>query len=1548
MKFEVERLLAMIEYAKQTVLIKKTPAQNIAQHKAFARLEDQILGLPGVSFNMASTDDDDEPWLRVERLHESMPPMPANPHLAAWVELARNPLTEPVLKAGLDEQYLIEQGLREPPAALVLAVESTAIAKAAPKAPITLAEYEDWLQAQGEPSLAAMLKQYLADEWRAWARQEKEVRKSIALYKDMFMLSQTLQGNLLDASLELVWGIGMAVQKQDSATITYPLITKAVELSLDDRTMALEVRPCASDPRLELELFAALDNPGVAALEEVAKAYLTEGVFIHPGSPETFDGLLRSATSMLDATGAYQPDLPEAPTDRKLPKAGPTLAVTDTWALVARPRAANLMVQDLSRFARVLENASAPQALPGALRALFVEPSSELEDVELPAYRGLAAVSGSGGEAGRRQPAELYFPKAYNDEQVQIVQMLDVHDGVVVQGPPGTGKTHTIANVICHYLACGKRVLVTSMKDPALAVLQEKLPEAIRPLAISLLASEADGMRQFDSAISKIAAEVTRIDRHQYRQDIETYDREIDATHERLSRIDRDIAKWARINLEKLDLDGQLLSPLEVAEEVARFGAQADWFPDALTIEPACAPVFGNDLVAALRSARLRLGSDIGYLGAQLADEAAFPAPARLYQANQDLRLYAELKAKEAAGEVPALSAGDNIALAETTLGQLGALHQRLRDIEDECTPWAKDLQTYLRKHPRSDMLDLFISLRTDVLAAISAHKQFLIRPVACPDGMEVNVELCKAVENLAAGRKAFGLAGMFGKSEEKRQLDAVTVLGSKPGSEQDWVLVRAHLAHLTAVRKLLSRWNTLAQEIPLPSCNQLGGMERALALIDKLQESRALERSLIDALQTLIPTWDKAGQQPLASDMITEASGILRQHLLKHRLSDAAKIKEALIQALDACTGEVSGRLRDFVNTEFGSATLTDAVMQQRWSDLMAQLHRAHALAQDLTMIAEATAKIEQCGAPQWAARLRTEPAAPTHDALLPDDWAAVWRVRRLANFIEKTDGRAELKRLSLLRGELEKDLSARYQQAVSARTWLKLTESATPDVRSALEAYRNAIKKIGKTGTGVRAGRFRQDARNAAAGANKAIPCWIMPHYRVSESLPAIFGDFDLVIIDEASQSDLSALPAIMRAKKILVVGDDKQVSPEGVGLEESKIKALLERFLSNQVRIFAPQMTPDRSIYDLFKVVFSSSAVMLREHFRSVAPIIEYSKREFYGHELRPLRMPTRSERLDPPLIDVYVEDGVKRGELNVAEANFIVAEIKAIVANPQLAGRTIGVVSLIGNKQALHIMQRLTEELGEEVVTQYQITCGDARNFQGKERDIMFLSMIVSPDDAHPQTQVGAEQRFNVAASRARDRMYLVRSVELDDLRPSDVLRARLIQHFQAPFLQNEQDLASHREKCESGFEREVYDLLTEKGYRVIPQVPVGAYRIDMVVEGDNDSRLAIECDGDRYHGPEQWESDMRRQRILERAGWTFWRSFASTFVRHRDEVVADLLDTLARLEIHPSCGDGVVRSIHTDHRVVQGMAEQGVEPGTDGDAEFDEALALLSA
>ena len=112
-------------------------------------------------------------------------------------------------------------------------------------------------------------------------------------------------------------------------------------------------------------------------------------------------------------------------------------------------------------------------------------------------------------------------------------------------------------------------------------------------------------------------------------------------------------------------------------------------------------------------------------------------------------------------------------------------------------------------------------------------------------------------------------------------------------------------------------------------------------------------------------------------------------------------------------------------------------------------------------------------------------------------------------------------------------------------------------------------------------------------------------------------------------------------------------------------------MHRFLSEQVETYRAQMSPDRSMYDLFKVTFAKSAVMLREHFRCVSPIIEYSKREFYNHEILSLRLPKTSERLDPPLVDVYVKNGYRSGHLNLPEARFIVDEIKTIASNPDMA-------------------------------------------------------------------------------------------------------------------------------------------------------------------------------------------------------------------------------------------------------------------------------------
>lgn len=1540
MDIQNERLAALIEFAKQTALLKKTPLQNFSQHKDFTRTEERIKGLPGVTFNCQETEFD-EVWLRLDRLHETHPPVPDSKLLNLWIDLPRAPNKEPSLKTHAVRQSLIDIG-----ALVVSPVESFAEGELArDKVESIVISLDDF---QDSELLKGQLKSYIEVVWRPWAEREKEIRKSIALYSELFMLSQKMQGNLVDSQLELVWGVGVALWTLPSGALAYPLLTQLVEISLNETTMALEIRPRSSEPRLEVDIYASMDNPGVAKLVETSKRFFeSTGSVLNPFEPNTFEPILQSAVTFLDAFGTYWPSQTTAD-DRSLPKPTENLVITDTWVLLARPRTSSLLVQDLERFEARL-TAENLDPLPDAVLSLVKDPSSENQEVHLPTFRGLSVVSGTGSGTGH--VSELYFPMAYNDEQVQIIQMLEVHDGVVVQGPPGTGKTHTIANVICHYLALGKRVLVTSMKDPALTVLQEKLPESIRPLAISLLTSEAEGMRQFEFAINKIAVEVSRIDRSVYRREIEQIDEQIDELHGRIAKTDKEIANWASLNLNKVQIDNELLTPIEVAENVAANRNEVSWFPDVLTIEAIHKPQFGNAEISALREARLAVGPDLAYLGKRVPQIADFPETGKLLQVHQDLSRLSELKVQESDGAIPSLvsTTPETVQVTMMVTSKVSNLRLLLQEIDNAQQAWTTRLQQYLRRSSKNEILDLFLTLKDEILTVLDTRKLFLAKPVTLPDGFDANNELVEAVTNLSQGKKPFGLAGMFGKTEQKRILGAVVVVSAKPASTVEWEHVLQFIKFQQQSRALLVRWNTLADEISLPKFEpkpaSLVAAGLAIDLYNKVASSIEDELVVVAAVQRLLPTWSKAVQTPYTKELLGEIEGIFQHHLTRHRLAETWVVKESFLKALFGCEGAIAEQLREFLSKRLGSPECTDSDIQVEWSKLMEELRRVHSLTGSLKIISDITQLIESSGAKKWALKLRTEAHPGAHDALLPDNWREVWRLCRLVSFVDKIDGRYELKRLTKLRMELENDLAKLYQDAVNKRTWLKLAENATHDVRAALEAYRSAIKKIGK-GTGIRAGRYRQDARFAAERANGAIPCWIMPHYRICESLPANFGGFDLVIIDEASQSDLTALPAILRAKKVLIVGDDKQVSPEGIGLEEEKIRNLMVRFLANQVDIYRPQMSPERSIYDLFKVVFAKSAMMLREHFRCVAPIIEYSKREFYNHELKPLRMPKASERLDPPLVDVYVTDGYRNKDINLPEARFIVDEIRTIVENRTFDGRTIGVVSLLGNEQALKIMQMLNDEIGEQIVTQYKITCGDARTFQGKERDIMFLSMVVSPGQAHAQTQDMVAQRFNVAASRARDRMYLVRSIQAEELSQADQFRAKLIQHFQAPFSQDEDTLENLRELCESPFEREVFDILVARGYRVTPQVPVGSYRIDMVVEGDADSRLAIECDGDRYHGPDQWDSDMRRQRILERAGWRFWRCFASTFVLHKDEVVLDLIDTLASYGIQPSSEVAPITSIHVESRKITTFLLEA-EQGANKDTNQSQGLELLT-
>jgi very-short-patch-repair endonuclease len=179
------------------------------------------------------------------------------------------------------------------------------------------------------------------------------------------------------------------------------------------------------------------------------------------------------------------------------------------------------------------------------------------------------------------------------------------------------------------------------------------------------------------------------------------------------------------------------------------------------------------------------------------------------------------------------------------------------------------------------------------------------------------------------------------------------------------------------------------------------------------------------------------------------------------------------------------------------------------------------------------------------------------------------------------------------------------------------------------------------------------------------------------------------------------------------------------------------------------------------------------------------------------------------------------------------------------------------------------------------------------------------MVAAPGE----TRIGVlsrdsdRQRFNVAASRAQDQLWLFHSANLDILSPA-CMRYRLLSYMLNP---GRETIGPGGLRFDSQFERDVFQLIVDRGFHVRTQVCVGdtnhRYRIDLVVEGMQ-GRLAVECDGDEWHGPERYEQDMARQRDLERAGWQFVRIRGGDFYRDRGRATEPIWGELDRLGIKP--------------------------------------------
>jgi very-short-patch-repair endonuclease len=410
---------------------------------------------------------------------------------------------------------------------------------------------------------------------------------------------------------------------------------------------------------------------------------------------------------------------------------------------------------------------------------------------------------------------------------------------------------------------------------------------------------------------------------------------------------------------------------------------------------------------------------------------------------------------------------------------------------------------------------------------------------------------------------------------------------------------------------------------------------------------------------------------------------------------------------------------------------------------------------------------------------------------------------------------------------------------------------------------------------------------------------PCWMASPLSVSQLLDANRRYFDVVIFDEASQVlPEDAVPAILRAERVVVAGDKYQLPPTtffAAGSDDSD----------------EDSESPAEGFESLLDLISSFiEPRMLEWHYRSQCEeLIAFSNRYIYGDRLVTFPNPSPSNCISHVLVPLVPgKDGQE--ESASQEVLSVVDLVLEHAAN--FPDQTLGVITM-GIKHANRVQAALDEALKNrpELGSFFDDSRTDRffvkniERVQGDERDAIILSVGYGKDRAGnlpyrfgPLLYEGGERRLNVAITRAKQRLTLVSSFEHLDMDPGRSNRRGVeLLRLYLQYAASEGRLlgdTGHSDVPLNPFEQDIFDALEAKGLSLLPQWGASGYRIDMVAKHpDREGQfvLAIECDGATYHSlPTARERDRLRQQQLEALGWRFHRIWSTDWFSRRESEI----------------------------------------------------------
>lgn len=445
------------------------------------------------------------------------------------------------------------------------------------------------------------------------------------------------------------------------------------------------------------------------------------------------------------------------------------------------------------------------------------------------------------------------------------------------------------------------------------------------------------------------------------------------------------------------------------------------------------------------------------------------------------------------------------------------------------------------------------------------------------------------------------------------------------------------------------------------------------------------------------------------------------------------------------------------------------------------------------------------------------------------------------------------------------------------------------------------------------------------------EAFPIIVASIREFGEFMPLKSDIFDVLVIDEASQVSVAqAFPALLRAKKVVVMGDSKQFSNTK---STNASNSLNEKYRSDLQSYFAREVSNEaamlerlsyfdvkRSILE-FSQMCSNYSIMLRKHFRSYQELISYSSKTFYGNQLQAIKIRgvPLNEVIQFTNVNEITDRIISTRSTNQTEAEFILAKCLEYLDDEK--SPTIGIITPYTEQQTLISNLVANNSRYQELKSKLQLKIMTFDSCQGEERNIIFYSMVATDESdtlnyIFPPNLDNAEeliedklkiQRLNVGFSRAQEMIWFVHSKPIDDFKGSI---AQALRHYSLVLNTNKATTADtdplspmESKVLEWLYASDFYQFYEEE-LEVLPQFPIGdylkqldptykhpAYKVDFLVTYTSEKgivHIVIEYDGFEYHFKNDSEidagnherylndSDIERQYTLESYGYKFIR------------------------------------------------------------------------